>query len=165
MTFLTPPIHPSEMSRWSTLTDLVALRASSRAEAVEVPLEEPARPAGEEKPKERTEEVAEDAADVSVGGTEDEAHPDVSYDQLTMDMRSVCCGCSGLHQLRSPSNLWPEERSTHGLMCASPMALPSAAPPKNASGFRALSAASFRELLQFQDKQLRCREENLVDIM
>jgi hypothetical protein len=26
VTFLTPPIHPSEMSRWSTLTDMVTLR-------------------------------------------------------------------------------------------------------------------------------------------
>ena len=30
VTFLTPPIHPSEMSRWSTLTDMVALRNKSK---------------------------------------------------------------------------------------------------------------------------------------
>ncbi|CAE7835367.1 Rbx1, partial [Symbiodinium necroappetens] len=31
VTFLTPPIHPVEMSRWSTLTDMVSLRKTTKA--------------------------------------------------------------------------------------------------------------------------------------
>ena len=73
-----------------------------------------------------------------------------------MDMASVCCACSAtLHNLRSPSNFWPEDRQTHSFMPASPMALPLAA-PMNLAGVkglgRPLSAQAFQELLQFQDK-------------
>ena len=137
MTFLTPPIHPSEMSRWSTLTALAGEKAS------EAPPEE-----SREEKKEEEEVEAHSLEEVRPRPLE------VGYEQLTMDMRGVCCGSSRLPQLRSPSSLWPEDRRTHGLCPASPMALPCAAPLKDAKGFRALSALAFRELLQFQDKPL-----------
>ena len=86
---------------------------------------------------------------------EDESNIEISYDKLTMDMASVSCGCSAtLHNLRSPSNFWPEDRQTHSFMPASPMALPLAAPMNaGVKGLgRPLSAPAFQELLQFQDK-------------
>lgn len=176
VTFLTPPIHPVEMSRWSTLTDMVSLRKTTKArhankiDAMSLPgdavLEEP-KPLGgpalqsEEKRenKERLEEPppsseADQACD-PVFEEEEEASvaPDVSYDKLTMDMSSICCGCSSSQNLRSPSNLWPEDRETHSIMPASPMALPSAAPLFCAfsSSSGRLSTASFYELLCFQE--------------
>ncbi|CAJ1457466.1 unnamed protein product [Effrenium voratum] len=172
-----------EMSRWSTLTDMVTLRSKSNkvrhpskmdamsmaGEAAKAP-EEP-KPLGgqavppedksrESKERPATEEpgqvVAEgDQAGDPVFEEEEEANlaPDVSYDKLTMDLASVCCGCSSSQNLRSPSNLWPEDRQTHSFMPASPMALPLAAPlSMNFAGARTLSAASFHELLRFQEK-------------
>lgn len=100
--------------------------------------------------------VAEEVVDPVEEEDESSLIPEVSYDKLTMDMATVCCGCSALHNLRSPSNLWPEDRQTHSFMPASPMALPLAAPMTLAGGLsglgRPLSASAFQELLQFQDK-------------
>ena len=122
---------------------------------------QPAVPEEKSREKERPEEgaVAEEVVD-PVFEEEDESNliPEISYDKLTMDMASVCCGCSAtLHNLRSPSNFWPEDRQTHSFMPASPMALPLAAymtsaPPGVKGLGRPLSIASFQELLQFQDK-------------
>lgn len=175
VTFLTPPIHPSEMSRWSTLTDMVTLRNKTAkaghpkadANSAEVKAPEEPKPGGypgqsaadeKSRDKDRPEEgVVEEVAD-PVFEEEDDANliPEISYDKLTMDMASVCCACSAtLHNLRSPSNFWPEDRQTHSFMPASPMALPLAA-PMNLAGVkglgRPLSAQAFQELLQFQDK-------------
>lgn len=177
VTFLTPPIHPVEMSRWSTLTDMVSLRKTTKArhaskiDAMSLPgdavLEEP-KPLGgpaqqsEELKRENKERLEEpppsseaDQACDPVFEEEEEASvaPDVSYDKLTMDMSSICCGCSSSQNLRSPSNLWPEDRETHSIMPASPMALPSAAPLFCAfsSSSGRLSTASFYELLCFQE--------------
>ena len=170
VTFLTPPIHPSEMSRWSTLTDMVTLRAKSKAHPTDANVpevkaaEEPKvvnqsipeeKRDGKERPAEESQAIEGDQVGDPVFEEEDEANsvPEVSYDKLTMDMASVCCGCSALHNLRSPSNFWPEDRQTHSFMPASPMALPLAAPlSMTFSGPRALSAGSFHELMQFQDK-------------
>lgn len=110
---------------------------------------------GKERPAEESQAIEGDQVGDPVFEEEDEANsvPEVSYDKLTMDMASVCCGCSALHNLRSPSNFWPEDRQTHSFMPASPMALPLAAPlSMTFSGPRALSAGSFHELMQFQDK-------------
>ncbi|CAE7615100.1 Zfyve26 [Symbiodinium pilosum] len=177
VTFLTPPIHPVEMSRWSTLTDMVTLRKTTKARHTikmdamslsgETALEEP-KPLGgpvmqsedkRENNKDRPDEPPAAEADQAcdpVFEEEEEANvaPDVSYDKLTMDMSSICCGCSASQNLRSPSNLWPEDRQTHSIMPASPMALPSAAPLFCAfsSSSGRLSTASFYELLCFQEK-------------
>lgn len=109
----------------------------------------------DDKSKERPEEmVTEEVVDPVEEEDESNLIPEISYDKLTMDMATVCCGCSALHNLRSPSNLWPEDRQTHSFMPASPMALPLAAPMTLAAGLngRPLSASAFQELLQFQDK-------------
>ncbi|CAE8675054.1 unnamed protein product, partial [Polarella glacialis] len=86
-----------------------------------------------------------------------DATPDVSYGKLTMEMAGICAGCSESQNLRSPSNLWPEDRQEHSLMMASPMALPlavalTAAPPVPGDNLRPLDTTSFNELLQFQEK-------------
>eukprot|EP00439_Symbiodinium_sp_Y106_P029303 s1812_g3.t1 len=188
VTFLTPPIHPVEMSRWSTLTDMVSLRKTTKArhankiDAMSLPGDAAiplaaklvsALVACQCRSVERLEEPppsseADQACD-PVFEEEEEASvaPDVSYDKLTMDrpaveasdwsaqidMSSICCGCSSSQNLRSPSNLWPEDRETHSIMPASPMALPSAAPLFCAfsSSSGRLSTASFYELLCFQE--------------
>ena len=77
---------------------------------------------------------------------------DASYDKLMMDATRICFGCGASTNLRSQSNLWPEDNHTSSLMPASPMALPLAIPPSLATvGQRQLSKVSFTELLRFQE--------------
>lgn len=80
--------------------------------------------------------------------------PDVRYERLMMDMTCISIGCASSTNLRSLSNLWPEDNHTHSLMTASPMALPLAVPLPPLPlvvAERQLSERSFNELLHYQE--------------
>eukprot|EP00930_Biecheleria_cincta_P026103 TRINITY_DN18459_c0_g2_i1.p1 TRINITY_DN18459_c0_g2~~TRINITY_DN18459_c0_g2_i1.p1 ORF type:complete len:2313 (-),score=520.95 TRINITY_DN18459_c0_g2_i1:320-6796(-) len=181
VTFLTPSIHPTEMSRWSTLTDMTVLRGNESSKKVhhavkmdavnsgEAAVEEPKASHGspmilpEDKERPSTEEASQVAAEADQAGDagfeeegEVEVLAEVSYDKLTMDMSTISCACSALLNLRGASNLWPEDRHTYSLMPASPMALPWASPlaatlTPLTAGWR-LNLASFNELMHFQER-------------
>eukprot|EP00927_Polykrikos_kofoidii_P070617 TRINITY_DN67031_c0_g1_i1.p1 TRINITY_DN67031_c0_g1~~TRINITY_DN67031_c0_g1_i1.p1 ORF type:complete len:804 (+),score=163.43 TRINITY_DN67031_c0_g1_i1:338-2413(+) len=101
----------------------------------------------------REEAVGERAHEDEVDELLREALPESVYNRLMVDMTRVACGCTTSQNLRSQSNLWPDDNHTHSLMTASPMALPVAAPFSLArTGERQLGEVSFGELLHYQER-------------
>jgi len=162
VTFLCPPIHPPEMPSWSTLQDLPRVGKGGKAHPskegalAEAPPEADVQAEDKERMPEEVATAGEAEADGEKGREdegEEDAPPAISYDRLMMDVTDICCGCSSASlNLRSQSNLWPEDNHTHSLMPASPMALPLALPLVfGKTGERRLSEASFNELLHYQE--------------
>merc|ERR1719191_785235 len=136
---------------------LAAEKASTEASVAEE-VHTPRNPPQEDKERTAEEDPAANEAEVDAensSGKEEEKRdlvPDVSYGKLMMDATRICSGCVASQNLRSQSNLWPEDNHTHSLMPASPMALPLAVPlllPDH--GERQLSEVAFNELLHYQE--------------
>lgn len=155
---LYPPIHSPELPRWSAFYELPKSTMTgtvAKEPPVDIPVEEGhPRPPHEEKEWSGEEIATANETEGENSGVEEaeDMLMDASYDKLMMDATRICFGCGASTNLRSQSNLWPEDNHTSSLMPASPMALPLAIPPSLATvGQRQLSKVSFTELLRFQE--------------